>query len=89
MTRIGSTILLVFLGSLTLSAGLMRQKPNFSPQGSEALGRRTDAGVCGAQPTAIAPHQNIWAGLTNQELADALNFLYSSQELNLTKDGGK
>jgi primary-amine oxidase len=89
MGRLSSTILPVFLGSLTLAAGLVRQQPKFSPRVEEVLGRRAEAGVCGAQPETTAPRQNIWAGLTNQEMADAISFLYSSKELNLTKDGGR
>lgn len=54
------------------------------------LARQARDGACQAtQPTVGAPHQNIWAGLTNQEMADALDFLYKSRELNLTRDGGR
>ncbi|KAI7777849.1 hypothetical protein LA080_002972 [Diaporthe eres] len=53
------------------------------------LARQAGDGACQAtQPIVGAPHQNIWAGLTNQEMADALDFLYKSKELNLTRDGG-
>ncbi|KAK8065730.1 Copper amine oxidase [Apiospora hydei] len=31
---------------------------------------------------------NVWAGLTNRELSDAITFLFSNKELNLTEDGG-
>lgn len=51
---------------------------------------RQGNGACQAtQPTVGAPHPNIWAGLTNQEMADALDFLYKSKDLNLTRDGGR
>ncbi|KAJ0109324.1 amine oxidase catalytic domain-containing protein [Diaporthe amygdali] len=54
-----------------------------------SLPRQAGGGVCQVtQPTVGAPHRNIWAGLTNQEMADALDFLYKSKELNLTIDGG-
>lgn len=54
------------------------------------LTRQAGNRACQAtQPTVGAPHENIWAGLTNQEMADALDFLYKSKELNLTRDGGK
>ncbi|KAM5346287.1 hypothetical protein ACJ41O_009292 [Fusarium nematophilum] len=51
--------------------------------------RQPGGGVCVAtQPSVNAPHKNIWAGLTNQEMADAIAYLYKSKDLNLTKDGG-
>lgn len=54
------------------------------------LPRQAGNGACQVtQPAADAPHVNIWAGLTNQEMADALEFLYKSKELNLTRDGGR
>lgn len=52
--------------------------------------RQAGNGACQVtQPVVEAPHKNIWAGLTNQEMADALEFLYGSKELNLTRDGGR
>lgn len=54
------------------------------------LPRQAGNGACQiTQPVLEAPHKNIWAGLTNQEMADALEFLYKSKELNLTRDGGR
>ena len=79
----------LILGGLTLSVGVVGQHLQFSQQADEVLERRADGDGCGAQPKASAPHQNIWAGLTNRELADAIGFLYKSKELNLTQNGGR
>lgn len=79
------SLLLPVLGPLASATAVLRQ--NVPPA---LLPRQAGSGVCQAtQPTVAAPHENIWAGLTNQEMADALAFLYNSKELNLTRDGGR
>lgn len=83
--RQNPSLLLPVLGPLVSATAVLRQ--NVVPA---LLPRQAGGGVCQAtQPTVAAPHANIWAGLTNQEMADALEFLYKSKELNLTQDGGR
>lgn len=79
-----SSFLLPILGPLVLATAVLGHTV------PALLSRQEGNGACQAtQPTVGAPHQNIWAGLTNQEMADALDFLYKSKELNLTRDGGR
>ncbi|PVH72022.1 DUF1965-domain-containing protein [Cadophora sp. DSE1049] len=59
------------------------------PEGNRHLERQAgNAGCALTQPTAKAPRKNIWATLTDQELTDAVDFLYKFKELNLTKTSG-
>ncbi|KAH8586808.1 copper amine oxidase [Bisporella sp. PMI_857] len=60
-----------------------------NPEGKSHQERQTGNPVCAVtQPTTKAPRKNIWACLTNQEVTEAIDFLYKSNELNLTKTGG-
>ncbi|KAK8035098.1 Copper amine oxidase [Apiospora rasikravindrae] len=85
-----------FLASLPLLGALVSGLPGthapFQPVSELRLPlqrRVTGNGTCAiTQPTTQAPHKNIWAGLTNRELSDAITFLFSNKELNLTEDGG-
>lgn len=82
-----SFFFLPILGPLASATAVLRPGQSVPPA---LLSRQAGNGVCQAtQPTVAAPHVNIWAGLTNQEMADALDFLYKSKELNLTQDGGR
>ncbi|KAK8110994.1 uncharacterized protein PG998_007451 [Apiospora kogelbergensis] len=85
-----------FLASLPLLGSLVSGLPGsyapFQPVSSPRLPlqRRADNEICAiTQPTTQAPHKNVWAGLTNRELSDAITFLFKDKELNLTEDGGK
>lgn len=85
-----------FLASLPLLGSLVSGLPGphapFQPVSELRLPlqRRADNGTCAiTQPTTKAPHKNVWAGLTNRELSDAITFLFKDKDLNLTEDGGK
>ncbi|KAK7963812.1 membrane primary amine oxidase [Apiospora saccharicola] len=85
-----------FLASLPLLGSLVSGLPGphapFQPVSElrMPLQRRADNGTCAiTQPTTQAPHKNVWAGLTNRELSDAITFLFKDKDLNLTEDGGK
>ncbi|KAK6849702.1 Copper amine oxidase [Apiospora arundinis] len=80
---------LPLLGSLV--SGLPGSHPPFQPVSELRLPlqRRADSGTCAiSQPTTQAPHKNVWAGLTNRELSDAITFLFKDKDLNLTEGGG-
>lgn len=92
--RRDTSFVLPFLGSLaaiaTVSGHRVEHRAPIESQYRGILSRQAGDGVCKVtQPTVDATSKNIWAGLTNQEMADAIDFLYKSKELNLTRDGGR
>ncbi|KAH7393640.1 copper amine oxidase [Cadophora sp. MPI-SDFR-AT-0126] len=91
--RRDTSFILPFLGSLasiaTVSGHRVEHPAPIESQYHGILSRQAGDGVCKVtQPTVDPISKNIWAGLTNQEMADAIDFLYKSKELNLTRDGG-
>jgi hypothetical protein len=60
--------------------------------GSITLASASGSVCSNEQPSIVAPHKNIWLGLTNQEAADVIKLLHSNATgLNLTaaKDAGR